>query len=127
MQIVDSRYNYKPLAKEEDTKKYYKWGGGSKFSKNILADVYASLRATDTIDVRIPVSDCFYAKAAIERNLGIDLSVYTVENLLLTEGMFSYKAYGIPDWYGKKWLRDGEKATVAESRRRIYLAAKDIE
>lgn len=126
MNIIDNKYRYKPLAKDEATKKYYKWGSGSKFSKNILEDVYISLRETDTINVRIPTSDCFYTMQAIRRNLGVDLSVYAVENLLLMEGMLAYRNYGIPDWYAKKWLVDGERLATSSSRQIIYATAKDL-
>lgn len=97
----------------------------NKYSKNILEDVYISLRETDSINVRIPLSDCFYVKAAIECNLGIDVSVYVVENLLLTEGMLPYRNYGIPDWYAKKWLVNGEKLQTSSSRYIIYKTARD--
>lgn len=127
MNVIDSKYTYKPLTKKEVSFKLFRYRKSDR-SDNILADVYHSLRETDTINVYIPISDCFYAKSAVDWNLGIDLSVYDMENLLLSEGMLSYKSYGIPEWYARKWLVKGEQISTKSSRSIIYAqAARDRE
>jgi len=73
--------------------------------KDLLADLYESLRNTDSIspNIYIPISFSFYIKAHIKDKFGIDMPVMKVENLLYEEGLLPASFYGIPSWYARKY------------------------
>lgn len=69
-------------------------------SDNILEEFYSAVASGDNIRaqrVHIPLSDVFYARAAIERDLGVRYSLDRIERSLYLEGMLPRNQVLDPD------------------------------
>ena len=69
-------------------------------SDDILEEFYKAVAAGDNIRaqrVHIPLSDVFYARAAIERDLGTKYSLDRIERAMYLEGMLPRSQVLDPD------------------------------
>lgn len=76
---------------------------------SLLDYYYQQMVKSPRRQVYIPHSSVFYAKACIERDLGIDVDIWDLERSMYLEGMLPIEEYGVPKWFAEKYFHDSEE------------------